>query len=62
MKPFWKSKTFWAGAAFVAVGALQQAGRIPELSQYQDLLLSFAGLVTVGLRFATTQPVSLKGG
>lgn len=59
-KPFWKSKTLWAGAAFVAVGALQQAGRIPELAQYQDLLLSVAGLITVGLRFVTSGPVSLK--
>lgn len=59
-KPFWKSKTFWAGAVMVAAGALQQAGKIPELAQYQDLLLSLAGLITVGLRFVTTGPVSTK--
>lgn len=54
-----KSKTLWAGAATIAVGAWQNFSPfIPP--QYMPLALAAAGVLTVAFRTITSQPLSEK--
>lgn len=54
-KDFWKSKLFWLGVLQIAAAALEYiAGLPPETSIAQAI----SGILTIILRFATSQPIS----
>ena len=55
-KKIWQSKTLWVNAIAIAIVMIvgQLAGLDPKLE------FSFLGLVNIGLRFATNQPVTIK--
>jgi hypothetical protein len=60
-KHFWESKTFWVGVATVVLGLgeylTSAAGRPLLPLEYVPAVVSALGLLAVGLRFATSQPV-----
>lgn len=61
-KSIFQSKTFWVNALAFAIGIINLLVAQPfipaEVSQYFPLVL---GLLNVGLRWVTGEPVSLKG-
>ena len=64
MKPIWQSKTMLANAvmAILAAAELNIGLLRPVLGESAHGVISFASIiVNVGLRFMTTQPVSLSG-
>lgn len=65
-KPIWESKTFWANVIAFSVAALgvvldmSDALALPD--KWEVYLTLAVALMNVGLRFITSQPVSLRGG
>ena len=55
-KKLWQSKTVWINA--IAIALVMIAGGMLGLDP--RLEVSFLGLVNIGLRFATNQPISLR--
>ena len=57
-KPFYLSKTFWVAVATIAAPfAPPVAGFI---SMYPEAVLAIVGLVNMGVRAVTKEPVKLK--
>lgn len=61
MKSIFASKTFWFNALTGAADVIGHAsGFIPP--QYQPYIMGASALINIGLRFVTSQPVSVSGG
>lgn len=53
-KPFWKSRTVWAGLIIAAYGVLNAVGI--NLEPYKEVIISLAsGLGIIGIRAAITK-------
>lgn len=57
-KSIWTSKTFYLNIALVLAAVLQQYFGV-DLAP-QDLEIFIAAALNIGMRFLTTQPVTLK--
>lgn len=56
VKSKWKSKTVWINALTTAVAIFDYVSPIVPPA-YQPALLALVGVINVGLRFVTTQPI-----
>jgi len=55
-KPFWKSKTFWAGVIGIVIGILQYVqGQFVAGGE-----VAIASVIAIVLRSITSQPITLK--
>lgn len=60
-KTIWQSKTFWFNALTVAAAVLTLLGGMTEHvpSDWLPAILMAQGVVNIGLRLVTTEPVKL---
>lgn len=57
MKTAIQSKTVIFNVLSVVLAALMFTSTIPMSSEFKDLIVAVIGVVNVGLRFVTTQPI-----